>query len=158
MFDSLIARNGEVVECWKTSDNLAHQQDQPVKCWRNIRQIVSLAPHLKQDSIEKGAALLAKTKDAAPSICRSVTYRRESDDHIRMVRKQRDVCRADGFLTDSLEAFLVQVHLAAVFVDNVLRQYRRAITHEVGLEVVEDDVIVVFDEAVDDTVDQQIVR
>ena len=74
-----------------------------------------------------------------------------------MVRKQRDVRRADGFLTDGLEAFLVQVHLTAVLVDDVLRQYRRLIAHEVGFEVVEDDVIVVLDEAVDDTVDQQIV-
>ena len=74
-----------------------------------------------------------------------------------MVRKQRDVCRADGFLTDGLETFLVQVHLAAVLVDDVLRQYRSLIAHEVCFEVVEDDVIVVLDEAVDDTVDQQIV-
>ena len=101
---------------------------------------------------------MAKTKDAAPSICRSVTYRRESDDHIRMVRKQRDICRADGFLTDGFEAFFVKVHLAAVLVDDVLGQHRRAVAHEVGLEVVEDDVIIVLDEAVDDTVDQQIVR
>ena len=74
-----------------------------------------------------------------------------------MVRKQRDVCRADGFLTDGLETFLVQVHLAAVLVDDILGQYRRLVAHEVGFEVVEDDVIVVLDEAVDDTVDQQIV-
>ena len=100
---------------------------------------------------------MAKTKDAAPSICRSVTYRRESDDHIRMVRKQRNVCRADGFLTDGFESLFVQVHLAAVLVDDILGQYRRLVAHEVGFEVVEDDVIVVLDEAVDDTVDQQIV-
>lgn len=74
-----------------------------------------------------------------------------------MIRKQRDVCRTDGFLTDGLEAFLVQVHLAAVLVDDVLGQYRGLVAHEIGFEVVEDDVIVVLDEAVDDTVDQQIV-
>ena len=74
-----------------------------------------------------------------------------------MVRKQRNIRRADGFLTDGLEAFLVQVHLAAVLVDDILGQYRRLVAHEVGFEVVEDDVIVVLDEAVDDTVDQQIV-
>ena len=33
------------------------------------------APHHAQRGIEKGAAPLAKTKDAAPSVCRSVTYR-----------------------------------------------------------------------------------
>ena len=74
-----------------------------------------------------------------------------------MVRKQRNICRADGFLPDGLEALFVQVHLAAVLVDDILGQYRRAVAHEVGFEVVEDDVIVVLDEAVDDTVDQQIV-
>ena len=74
-----------------------------------------------------------------------------------MVRKQRDVCRADGFLSDGFESLFVKVHLAAVLVDDILGQYRRAVAHEVGFEVVEDDVIVVLDEALDDTVDQQIV-
>ena len=74
-----------------------------------------------------------------------------------MVRKQRNIRRADGFLTDGLEALFVQIHLAAVLVDDILGQYRRLVAHEVGFEVVEDDVIVVLDEAVDDTVDQQIV-
>lgn len=74
-----------------------------------------------------------------------------------MVRKQRNIRRADGFLTDGLEALFVQVHLAAVLVDDILGQYRRLIAHEIGFEVVEDDVIVILDEAIYDTVDQQIV-
>ena len=74
-----------------------------------------------------------------------------------MVRKQRDV-RRDWFLTDGLESLFVEVHLSAVLVDDILGQYRRAVAHEIGLEVVEYDVIIVLDEAVDDTVDQQIVR
>ena len=34
------------------------------------------APHHAQRGIEKGAASLEKTKDAAPSVCRSIIYRR----------------------------------------------------------------------------------
>ena len=77
--------------------------------------------------------------------------------NIRMVREQRNVCRADGFLPDGFEALLVKVHLSSVLVDDVLGQYRSLIAHEIGFEVVEDDVVVILDETVDDTVDQQIV-
>lgn len=74
-----------------------------------------------------------------------------------MVRKQRNVCRTDRFLPDSLKAPLVQVHLAAVFVDDILGQHRRAVAHEIGLEVIEDNMVVILNESVDDTMDQQVV-
>ena len=40
------------------------------------RAIRAPPPHHAQRGIEKGAAALAKTKDAAPSVCRSIIYRR----------------------------------------------------------------------------------
>lgn len=140
----------ELPNAGRIFDNLSLERDEIVECQRNIRLFASPP---RPWGIEKGAAPRLLAKDAAPCFRGS----RKSDRHICIIRQQRDVSRADGLLTDGLEALLVKVHLAAVLLDDVLRQYRCAVAHEVGFEVVENDVIVVFDEAVDDTVDQQIV-
>ncbi len=60
-------------------------------------------------------------------------------------------------MPDGLQALFVQVHLPFVLLDDVLRQKRWPIADEIGLEVVQDDAVFVFDKAVDDTVNQQVV-